>query len=271
MSDFPIQIHDGLSMTDTAPPGGHYHDLLEIGWCHEGSGIIAVDSRCFEFDPRSVFVIGSGRRHFAQSTRGNIAIWTFMYIDLKALLSEHVPDQSLLRIDDLGGPHFQHVMNEKSEPAICKVVSQMVAEFRMRQENWEEALRGLCRTLAVYLQRLKGRQLIDDQECQAKQSLAPALDRIHHEYANDISGEMLAADCALSLKAFQDLFQSCYQCSYQEFIKRRRMHEASDLLHHSQLGLEEIARVVAYDDEVTFAKAFEDTFASTPKAWRRGR
>lgn len=266
---FPLSSLDGYTMTDQCARGGHCHDRLEIGWCHEGGGTLAVNGRHFQFQPRSVCIIAPQQRHYLQSTSGNISIWTFLYIDFANLLADMVPDRHVLQVNDLCGPHFQHVLNEDSDPAICEVVLKMVAELRMRQDQWQDKMRRLCGTLAVHFRHLSGRQVPDPEHDQLLEHLSPGLDLIMRQYDKPLSTEDVARACNMTPVSVNRLFEAVFKCTAFELLTRTRTQRAADMLRHSNCDLSEIAVKTGLGDEGHLQQEFRQRFTAAPLAYRR--
>ncbi len=269
---FPLEFMDGCTVTDRCQPGLVGHEQLCLGWCHEGTGTLAVAGRLFNFKPRTLMLFAPHEHYYACSTRGNISIWSFISIDMPTLLRGQVPEQQLLAMDDLRGPRFNHVLNERSERALCKLVSQMVGELRLKQGDYQEALRRLCKTLAVLLKRLSGRLTDEDAVYIWKtqmQLLQPALAMIAAHSAADPRLEDLAAACKLGLSQFNQQFYQSIGCSARDFMLRSRLHYAADMLHNAQYSIEEIAAHAGFIDQKVFEQIFEGHFGETAQAWRK--
>jgi AraC-like DNA-binding protein len=71
-----------------------------------------------------------------------------------------------------------------------------------------------------------------------------------------------------SRSAFSARFRHLVGESPKRYITRTRLAHAATLLHKSDASLAEIAHVVGYGSEFSFAKAFKRTFGIAPGAYR---
>ena len=77
----------------------HFHNLLEIGYCHEGSGEILLDTGSVEkYRTGSFTVIPINIPHSTWSDGEGTNYWEFLYIDADTFLSEmYGSDQGFAR------------------------------------------------------------------------------------------------------------------------------------------------------------------------------
>src|SRR5512142_498674 len=89
----PIEFPPDFCMTSPGPftlldrPISHldYHDVLELGVCHRGSGILVVAHKILRFSAGDVYLINPGEPHLAQSDRGTTSELTFLFVDTNRL------------------------------------------------------------------------------------------------------------------------------------------------------------------------------------------
>jgi AraC-like DNA-binding protein len=99
-------------------------------------------------------------------------------------------------------------------------------------------------------------------------AIASAIELIHRDPARGRTVGELAAHAALSRSAFSARFRELVGESPKRYITRTRLAHAATLLHKSDASLAEIAHVVGYGSEFSFAKAFKRAFGVAPGAYR---
>lgn len=81
----------------------------------------------------------------------------------------------------------------------------------------------------------------------------------------------VAKQACFSIYHFQRLFQSISGFSVQNYIRKRRLTEASFYLTHSDKSILEIAIDFQYGSQEAFTRAFESCFGITPAKYRNSK
>lgn len=79
----------------------------------------------------------------------------------------------------------------------------------------------------------------------------------------------MAAAVGLSRSAFAERFRAATGETPIHNLTRYRLNRAAEYLRTTNSGLQEIARLVGYDSEVSISKAFRRHFGTSPGAYRR--
>jgi transcriptional regulator GlxA family with amidase domain len=79
----------------------------------------------------------------------------------------------------------------------------------------------------------------------------------------------MAAAVGLSRSAFAERFRAATGETPIHNLTRYRLNRAAEYLRTTSSGLQEIARLVGYDSEVSISKAFRRHFGTSPGAYRR--
>jgi AraC-like DNA-binding protein len=101
------------------------------------------------------------------------------------------------------------------------------------------------------------------QERRAKEILSVQLD-------GNVSLEVLAAECGLSVGHFVRLFRHTVGEPPHRWMLRQRVERAKSLLRDSQLSLSEVALACGFCDQSHLTRCFKDMIGASPGAWRRG-
>jgi AraC-like DNA-binding protein len=91
-----------------------------------------------------------------------------------------------------------------------------------------------------------------------------ALDRIHANYARELSVEELAGAAGMSPSAFHQNFKAVTSTSPLQYLKTIRLHKARLLMVHEGLRVGEAAGRVGYQSQSQFSREFKRLFGSTP-------
>lgn len=93
-------------------------------------------------------------------------------------------------------------------------------------------------------------------------------DHIHDHPAGDLSLDALADVAALSRFHFHRVFHAMTGQTVAHAVRRLRLYRASVLLVTTKAPMAEIAQAIGYDNPASFSRAFTDSFAQTPAAFR---
>lgn len=92
---------------------------------------------------------------------------------------------------------------------------------------------------------------------------------IEEHLTETIKVEELAALTKLSKTYFSRVFKSAYKESPYNYVLRRRMELAKELIAETDTALSEIALDCGMADQAHLCKTFRKVFGSTPNQWRR--
>jgi AraC-like DNA-binding protein len=91
-----------------------------------------------------------------------------------------------------------------------------------------------------------------------------ALQRIHAEYARDLSVEELADTAGMSPSAFHQNFKSVTSTSPLQYLKTIRLHKARMLMAYEGLRAGIAAEQVGYESSSQFSREFKRLFGTSP-------
>jgi AraC-like DNA-binding protein len=84
-----------------------------------------------------------------------------------------------------------------------------------------------------------------------------------------ISNSTLAKKGGMSVNAYARLFKDQTGFSPRKYLSRMRVEKACNLLHHSELSIEQIAASCGFADRYYFTRVFTKTMLTSPGAYRR--
>jgi len=85
----------------------------------------------------------------------------------------------------------------------------------------------------------------------------------------DISNYTLANKGGMSVNAYARLFKDQTGFSPRKYLSRMRVEKACNLLHHSELTIEQIAAACGFADRYYFTRVFTQTMHTSPGAYRK--
>ena len=85
----------------------------------------------------------------------------------------------------------------------------------------------------------------------------------------EISNNTLAEKGGMSVNAYARLFKDQTGFSPRKYLSRMRVEKACNLLHHSELSIEQIAASCGFSDRYYFTRVFTQTMKASPGAYRK--
>lgn len=104
---------------------------------------------------------------------------------------------------------------------------------------------------------------------QKQQPLLEALSYIEQHFKEHIDQKELATRCGMTPFRFSRIFKQTCGIGFLEFILRKRMESAEDLLCNSQMSVTSIAYEMGFQDPSYFTRAFKQHFGCCPSDYRR--
>ena len=126
-------------------------------------------------------------------------------------------------------------------------------------------LRLLEFTAGQYRQTLALRKSVEDESCRR---LRPALEYIDRHFRNPLTASAAAAVCHLSLSRFIHLFKEKCGIGFSEYLRRRRMEEAKQLLTGTEMKIGDVAFRCGFQNQSYFGMVFLRHSGHTPAAYR---
>lgn len=266
---FPCELthHD---LPDAPIAHLHVHDALEFGYCHAGDGVFVVEDKVLPFGPGCATVISERELHLAQSARGTVSRWSFVYLDPARLISG-LGDLEVLDTAALAGRAFPNVLDPAREPRLCTLIATLVDELERPAAGWASAVRGLVLAIMASLQRLPGRAVGDgDSRAAALARIAPALGCIAGRYREPLAIPALARACGMSGTHFRRRFAAITGYSPKEYLIRHRVQRAAAQLRSQPGSVLETALACGFGSLSAFNRHFRAVTGVVPRAWRRG-
>ncbi|NUR82314.1 MAG: helix-turn-helix transcriptional regulator [Dermatophilaceae bacterium] len=98
--------------------------------------------------------------------------------------------------------------------------------------------------------------------------LRRARDLADREYARPLDLDRLAAEACLSKWHFLRLFRATYGLTPAEYVSRRRIERAQDLLRATNLTVTEVCFAVGYSSVGSFSSRFRAVVGETPSSFQ---
>ena len=253
-----------LYLSQNNPYAVHLHRQLELIYVLSGSTTVTVEQQDFSLKP------GQGVLVFPNQMHG---------------LKHVEPGQNLLCIFEPDFCHsFRHFFQNK-KPARNDFATSSLSEHSRIALQGLETLAHACEKdrptpsevqiytegyltllLADLLPSLPLQERKSTADLELEQRLLLYLDA---HYTEELSLESLSKEFGVSRFVLSRIFTEKLHTTFPDYVNSRRLDYARDLLLSSDLSVTQIALDAGFGSSRTFFRAFQDTFHTTPGAYRR--
>lgn len=248
----------------------HFHNCIEIGFCHEQEHILTFENREYRLNPGDFFVLSPFSMHYVNhSTTHTSSCCRYLYIQPEELLLDFYPFGLPNTMQWYKNSEAPFIFTQESHSDIYRLLTFLMEEYQQQREGYQYVIKGLFQTIMIALTReLSTHSGSDTGKYQDISSLLPALKRIHFEYAQPLNTTILAEQCNLSQSTFRALFRKHLGISQVEYLKQLRLRKACELLYGTEMSVLDIAMEVGFASLTSFYQNFRDCYHISPKKWR---
>ncbi|MDR3052062.1 MAG: AraC family transcriptional regulator [Oscillospiraceae bacterium] len=249
----------------------HFHNLLEIGYCYEGTGSMVYGEDVLPYGPGTISVVPPNFLHNTIAEPGTTSRWEYLFVDTVPFLqgayaaNPQTAKGLLARVygDSLHLWHREH-------RAIGDLVLAIADTYRHQQDMYLDCARGLLIALMVHIAR-QHTSVLESRD--AAQHDAPLLHNAL-EYAGDhypyhISVADMAACCHISQTHLRRLFARAMGISPLAYVNHVRIEAAQRLLGASAESIRNVATRCGFATPSTFNRNFLQAIGMTPQQWRK--
>lgn len=273
--EFPILLLTGDHWWISDKPSDHlhFHNCLEIGLCHEGSGILQIRKQSFPFRRNDITFIARNIPHTTYSTLGSESKWSYIFVDLYEMFDSFAPSASHQISQMLEETSTAELIPHDSNPALSFYVNRLIEELSAAPLNYQISVRSLLMAFLVEMhrQRTSSGHKGDSDPTEQNHTLAivPALEYIKRNYMNQFSVESLADLCGLSPTHFRRVFNNTMGVSPLEYLNTIRITKACHLLRSTEDSILNISESVGFHSISSFNRYFDRLVNMSPREYRR--
>jgi len=243
--------------------GWHFHDSVELAFIESGSGRLLLENASSAFAENSLLLLGTRTPHaFISKTQQQGHKAWIMQFDRTWL-------ESLLKLPEFSGikalfEQLQHAMHFRQSPVLA-------ADFmRVQQVDGIERISQSLRLLATIADCSDYFLLKNNQSRRSLQSKTAAIYAYIDEHMNRrLTRKQIAEKFSVSESHLARQFKQATGYSLTDYIVRRRMQCAAQLLRSTSLPVAHIAERCGYLQDAFFSRSFRKLYGLSPRAYRQ--
>lgn len=250
--------------------GLHFHNFLEVGYCHEGAGEVVIDNQIYPFGANMFSIIPPNLSHTTNSDEGTQSYWEWMYFDIEQYLNNMYKDDAafvqklLTRIYRKG-----LLLHAQDHFVLDNILQNIIREMQIKDVYYEESVKGFIQTFIVELLRLDDSEEKIKRTKQKAAQISDALDYVRHNYGEEIKISQLAVACNMSESHFRRVFEESMNMKPVDYINLIRVQKACDLIKKSQISMGDVAYRVGFATASTFNRNFKKLVGISPYQWKQ--
>ncbi len=249
----------------------HFHNLMEVGYCHEGDGSLIIDNKEYPFGKDMISIIPANMTHGTFSENDHFGHWHYLFFDVESIISELWGDNQVFLNEFLSQVNQSGFFFHADEHLkIKEVIRLIINEYESKPVFYCESINGLLRNLILQIYRLNAKQINGRGDLSKYgQIIKTAVLYIRNNYAGQVKVGMIAEECGLSEVHFRRIFKQIMNMSALEYLNYVRIQKACEFLNTTDKPMTEISDLVGYESISTFNRNFGKIVGISPYQWKK--
>ena len=247
----------------------HFHNLLEIGYCHYGDGDLVIEDDIYRFGGGMVSCIPANVLHITRSDAEVMAFWEYLYIQPEEILRQCGKSAQETRdiIDIINQKAF--FINAEDNPMMITLVRAIFEEMQHQSEYHQDCVKGMAYALLFEIARFNGKRAGQFWGKNSSLQLENAILYVEKNYAGNFKIADLANECHMSETHFRRIFQEKMNMTPIEYVNFVRVKKACELIDKTDISMEDVAEKVGFVTPSTFNRNFRRIIGTSPYQWKK--
>ena len=264
--------HLHVSSSDrTKAESTHIHDFIEIVYYMSGKATEIIDGKSYQMKHGDMVFINPGSTHsFVPEDEAvfvNICFSPETVNDAMLTQENAYSLLSLIAFDEMRcESNFGKISffgNERRD--IEEILTAMISEYKCRKSGWISVMESYFNILITKMMRRCEIGMKTEDVDGMWQELSEYIDK---NLSTELTLSALASKYFYNPSYFSRVFKEKFQMSFVEYVNRKRIAHAMELLSESALSVEDICQRVGFYDRSNFYHAFSKYTGNTPSEYR---
>lgn len=263
----------GLDRFGKEKEQNHYHNLLEIGICRQGTGMFVLEEKRIPYSEDMIVILPANFPHNVISTSGEKSFWESIYINPNEFLNEFFEKREVEKL--IRKINMRTILKKKEEISLfARELDCLMDQIRMKDYGYKNCVKGLIYTLLMEIVKINAQDCwIDEPEKKIDrdklEKLKHALAYVDENYAEEIKIGDIAEASYISESYLRKIFAENYNMTPVQYVNFVRINHACKILQREAISINDAARKVGFDNMSTFIKNFKVITGKTPKNWAK--
>ena len=252
----------------------HFHNCLEIGYCHYGNGHIQVAEKKLPYHAGTVTFIPKNMPHRtcpAPEEINRTQKWEYLFVDLETILTDcfrYIPEKSAYIQKNLSQKTY--ILGNTESPKAVTLIQMIIEEAQLKQINYKYAVSALTLNLILFFDRLNNSaEKFQNNFINTVDYTRQIINYIETHYTENIKARDLAKACDLSETHMRRIFLESTNITPSEYLNLVRIKKACEMLAKEKVSIEKVSNSVGYPVISTFMRNFKKITGISPNVWRK--
>ncbi|MFZ4451581.1 helix-turn-helix domain-containing protein [Salibacterium aidingense] len=250
----------------------HLHDWCEVIYIHEGSSIFFIDQTFYELKKGDLILVPPNVIHRSILESNAIVTSTALYFLPTSSIHETINHMILMELflKAKKKKTFRHSLGPEEQRIVEKYLSNIHKEKKEMNEFWEEAAFTEIIQLMIRLNRWLDASASKVEKIPTNFVwMKRVLDYVEEHLSENIRLEELASEACLSPVYFSKKFKQTVGITVSDFLVKKRLLKAKELLKESDDSIQSIAERSGYQSMPHFYRSFKKEVGQTPSKYRK--
>lgn len=249
----------------------HFHNLMEIGICRDGYGILTLDEKNYPYEPGMISIIPRNYPHTTNSVEGTKSSWEYLFLDPGQIV------RSLYKEDAVAQKNMLDLVNKTAiigrlgdYSQLNGISNEIMDEMRTKSDFYTEVIMSLLMALIFEIARINKEENAVGHSGAASRitSIARSLTYVNEHFGEQIKVDKLADECNMSETHFRRIFGEQMNMTPVEYINMVRIQRACEYINKSEDSMNSIAFRCGFITPSTFNRNFKRLVGLTPYQWK---
>lgn len=250
----------------------HFHNLLEIGICRYGAGIMYLDREICRYKENVITVIPENFPHITISDGDEKNFWEYLFIDTGSIVKELFPDQLLYQSEVVRQLcRSGRLLQLRDNESIARLIDAVIEETKAQKPFRQKMVKNYVQALVLELIRQEG-ELPTEETIAVKgnnmEQIAAALDYINQNCELPIRIKELADSCGMSETHFRRVFQEYINMTPMDYVNLNRIQKACNMMKKGNDSMDVVALKCGFLTTSTFNRNFKKFVGTSPYQWK---
>ena len=265
--------YQGTMWGGNEPDAFHFHNNMEIGYCHAGNGYMAFAEEKMPYHGDMFTVIPKNFSHKTIFNEREAEKWEYLIIDLDKFLGDmYKNNMQMAEWIAIRANRKVHLAEAGEQAEIAFLIKGIFQAMKEQKEFYQEEIKGLLLALLTQIARWNKEETDKNDIVPIAGSstvISPALNYISIAPEKPVKIGELAEMCHISETHFRRIFAECMKMSPVKYINHVRIRRSCEELKRTDAPVSVVANRSGFPTLSTFNRNFREIMGISPQQWRK--